>query len=90
MLGRSTFRAWRFAATAYDDAYGLGGGEQMEGIAAAELQAKEEEMKGQIEGRDGTVYAESTSLYIVPRPHTTPELCDKRVKDFTAPPRAGS
>ena len=47
-------------------------------------------LKGQIEGRDGTVYAESTSLYIVPRPHTTPELCDKRVKDFTAPPRAGS
>ena len=47
---RSVFRAWRFAATAYDDAYGLGGGEQMEGIAAAELQAKEEEMKGQIEG----------------------------------------
>ena len=47
-------------------------------------------LKGQIEGRDGTVYAESTSLYIVPRTHTTPELCDKRVKDFTAPPRAGS
>ena len=47
---RSVFRAWRFAATAYDDAYGLGGGEQMEGIAAAELQAMEEKMKGQIEG----------------------------------------